>query len=153
MARRQSRVLALRALFAMEVGRQNPEDALLQELSDEPEAFADYAREICLGVMRQRERIDALISSLSRGWSLPRLAAVDRCLLRIAAYELLEQPGIPSNAIVSEAVELASIYSTEEAPRFVNGLLARMAAELGRPLSERQEGAGEETDGTDGPDH
>ena len=153
MARRQSRVLALRALFAMEVGRQNPEDALLQELSDEPEAFADYAREICLGVMRQRERIDALISSLSRGWSLPRLAAVDRCLLRIAAYELLEQPGIPSNAIVSEAVELASIYSTEEAPRFVNGLLASMAAELGRPLSERQENVREEEDAVDGPDH
>ena len=153
MARRQSRVLALRALFAMEVGRQSPEDALEQALQDEPEAFADYAREICLGVERDKERIDALIVRLSRGWSLPRLAAVDRCLLRIAAYELLEQPGIPSNAIVSEAVELASIYSTEEAPRFVNGLLAQMAAEIGRPLDERKENAQEEVDAGDGPDH
>ncbi len=153
MARRQSRVLALRALFAMEVGRQSPEDALRQELADEPDAFASYAREICLGVLRQKERIDTLISGLSRGWTLQRLAAVDRCLLRIAAYELLEQPGIPSNAIVSEAVELASIYSTEEAPRFVNGLLARMAAELDRPLSERQQDAEEKTEGNDGTDH
>ncbi len=153
MARRQSRVLALRVLFAMEVGRHSLEDTLRQELSDEPQAFADYAREICLGVERQRERIDGLIAQLSRGWSLPRLAAVDRCLLRMAAYELLEQPGIPSNAIVSEAVELASIYSTEEAPRFVNGLLARMAAELGRPLSERGAEAPEEADGDDGTEH
>ncbi len=153
MARRQSRVLALRVLFAMEVGRHSLEDALRQELSDEPQAFADYAREICLGVERQKERIDGLIAQFCRGWSLPRLAAVDRCLLRMAAYELLEQPGIPSNAIVSEAVEMASIYSTEEAPRFVNGLLARMADELGRPLSERREQAQEETDGDDGPDH
>lgn len=153
MARRQSRVLALRVLFASEVGRQSLEVALQQELSDEPDAFAEYAREICLGVLRRKERIDALISELSRGWSLPRLAAVDRCLLRIAAYELLEQPGIPSNAIVSEAVELASIYSTEEAPRFVNGLLAGMAAEVGRPLSERRDKVQEEVDADDGPDH
>ncbi len=153
MARRQSRVLALRALFAMEVGRQSPEDAIRHALEDEPGAFADYAREICNGILADRERIDALISRLSRGWSLPRLAVVDRCLLRIAAYELLEQPGIPANAIVSEAVEIASIYSTEEAPRFVNGLLASMAAELGRPLSERQENVREEEDAVDGPDH
>lgn len=153
MARRQSRVLALRALFAVEVGRQSPEAALEQALRDEPEAFADYAREISLGVERDKEQIDALITRLSRGWSLPRLAAVDRCLLRIAAYELLEQPGIPANAIVSEAVELASIYSTEEAPRFVNGLLARMAAEIGRPLDERRENVQEEVDADNGPDH
>jgi len=152
MARRQSRVLALRVLFAVEVGRQSPEDALRQELADEPESFAGYAGDICRGVVEHQARIDALIAELSRGWSVPRLATVDRCLLRIAAYELLEQPGIPANAIVSEAVELASIYSTEEAPRFVNGILARMAAELGRPLEERRaDGAGSE-DG-DGQDH
>jgi N utilization substance protein B len=153
MARRQSRVLALRVLFAMEVGRQSMEDALRQEIADEPQAFAEYAREICQGVERQKERIDGLISEFSRGWTLSRLAAVDRCLLRMAAYELIEQPGIPSNAIVSEAVELASIYSTEEAPRFVNGLLARMATELGRPLSERREDAQEASEEEDGQDH
>lgn len=151
MARRQSRVLALRALFAVEVGRQDPAEAMREAMSDEPEAFAAYARDIVAGVVGRREEIDERIARLSRGWALPRLAAVDRCLLRMAAWELLTQPGIPANAIVSEAVELASTYSTEQAPRFVNGLLASLAAEVGRPLEERGAPRGKR-EADDGPD-
>lgn len=152
MARRQSRVLALRVLFAMDVGRQDLESALGQALEGEPDGFASYARTLCEGVAANREQIDALISRFSRGWSLQRLASVDRSLLRLATYELLDQAEIPANAIVSEAVELASTYSTEDAPRFVNGILARIAEELGRPLRERGQETKEEVE-PNGPDH
>jgi N utilization substance protein B len=153
MARRQSRVLALRALFAADVGRQDPKEALQQAIEGEPEGFADYARTLCEGVQEDKARIDELISRFSRGWSLQRLAAVDRSLLRLATYELLHQPEIPSNAAVSEAVELASTYSTEDAPRFINGVLARIAEELGRPLRDRDQNQEEEVEKDHGPDH
>lgn len=153
MARRQSRVLALRALFAIDVGRQDPADALRQALEGEPDGFADYARTLCDGVLEHKQEIDERISSLTRGWSLPRLASVDRSLLRLATYELMYQPRIPSTAVVSEAVELAGIYSTEEAPRFVNGVLARIAEEIGRPLRDRDQDQQEEVEKDDGADH
>jgi N utilization substance protein B len=153
MARRQSRVLALRALFAMDVGRQDPQVALHQALDGEPEGFAEYARTLCGGVLQHRDEIDAMITRFIRGWSMPRLAAVDRSLLRLATYELLHQPEIPSTAVVSEAVELASTYSTEDAPRFLNGVLARIAGEIGRPLRDRDQNQQEEVEQPDGPDH
>lgn len=136
MARRQSRVLALRALFSMDVGRQPAESALAQALEGEPETFAAYARTLIAGVEAHREEIDALVRRFSRGWSVGRLAAVDRNVLRIAVYELQNEPAIPANAVVSEAVALAGIYSTEESPRFVNGILAAIAGEIGRGLEE-----------------
>lgn len=139
MARRQSRVLALRALFSMEIGKQPPETALEQSLEGEPAGFADYARTLVEGVGADRERIDALVRQFSRGWAVGRLAAVDRNVLRIAVYELLHEESIPANVIVSEAVSLAGIYSSEESPRFVNGILASVAKEIGREL---QEGVG-----------
>ncbi|MDA8345857.1 MAG: transcription antitermination factor NusB [Thermaerobacter sp.] len=153
MARRQSRVLALRALFAMDIGRQDPETALRQALEGEPDGFAEYARTLCAGVQADREQIDGLIARFIRGWSLPRLAAVDRSLLRLATYELLHQPEIPPTAVVSEAVELASTYSTEDAPRFINGVLARIAEEIGRPLRDRDQDQQEEVEKDHGEDH
>lgn len=140
MARRQSRVLALRALFSIEVGHQPMDAALDQALDGEPESFSEYGRRLVVGVQRDREEIDGLIRKFSRGWSVGRLAAVDRNVLRIAVYELLREPDIPPNAVVSEAVSLAGIYSTEESPRFVNGILAGIAREVGRELTEGADG-------------
>ncbi len=73
-----------------------------------------------------RERIDELISTYAEEWTLERMPAVDRNVIRIGVYELLYEPSIPDAVAIDEAVELAKNLSTDESPRFVNGLLARV---------------------------
>jgi transcription antitermination protein NusB len=85
-----------------------------------------YAVEIVEGVLAHRERIDELLSTYSQGWTLDRMPAVDRAVLRIGVWELLYNPEVPPAVAIDEAVELASSLSTDESPAFVNGLLSRL---------------------------
>lgn len=78
------------------------------------------------GVTANRERIDELLSTYAVGWTLDRMPAVDRNLLRIGAFELLWLDDVPDAVAIDEAVELATSLSTDESPTFVNGLLARL---------------------------
>ena len=73
-----------------------------------------------------RDRIDELLAEHSQGWTLDRMPAVDRNILRIGVYELLWAPGVPDGVAISEAVLLARELSTDDSPAFVNGLLARL---------------------------
>ena len=82
------------------------------------------------GVEHNLARLDELIGARSIGWTLDRMAVIDRTLLRMAVYELLESPDVPVGAIVSEAVELAKRFSTEDSGRFVNGVLSAIAGEV-----------------------
>jgi transcription antitermination protein NusB len=77
-------------------------------------------------VQAHRDRIDELLSEHSQGWTLDRMPAVDRNILRIGVYELLWAPGVPDGVAISEAVLLARELSTDGSPAFVNGLLARL---------------------------
>jgi N utilization substance protein B len=94
-------------------------------------------------VDRHQVRIDGLIARFAIGWALDRMPVIDRCLLRLSTYELLERPDVPVGAIISEAVELANRFSTEESGRFVNGVLAAIAAEVRPPEEGAPEGAPE----------
>ncbi len=85
-----------------------------------------YAIELVQGVQAHRERIDELLSEHSHGWTLDRMPAVDRNILRIGAYELLWGAGVPEAVAISEAVLLATDLSTDASPAFVNGLLASL---------------------------
>jgi N utilization substance protein B len=89
--------------------------------------------DLLIGVDRHRERIDALITRFAIGWTMDRMPVIDRSLLRLSTYELLERPDVPIGAIISEAVELAKRFSTEESGRFVNGVLASIAGEVRPP--------------------
>ena len=80
------------------------------------------------GVEKHHERIDELIGQFAIDWSLDRMPVIDRTLLRLAVYELLERDDVPTGAIISEAVELAKRFSTDESGRFVNGVLGSVAA-------------------------
>jgi N utilization substance protein B len=82
------------------------------------------------GVEEHQARIDALISKHAIDWSLDRMPVVDRALMRIATLELGWRPDVPTSVVISEAVELAKAYSTEDSSGFVNGLLATIAHEL-----------------------
>ncbi len=82
------------------------------------------------GVGRCQARLDELIGRYAVDWAVERMPVVDRTLLRMAVWELLDRPDIPTGAVISEAVELAKTYSTEESGRFVNGVLGSVAIEL-----------------------
>jgi len=125
-SRRESRERALSLLYEAEVKELSP-SALLAELPLKPEAFVV---DLVQGVDVHQARIDGLIGRFAVDWTLDRMPAVDRNLLRLAVYELLERPDVPLGAVISEAVELAKRYSTDESGRFVNGVLSSVAAEV-----------------------
>jgi N utilization substance protein B len=86
-----------------------------------------YAVTLVEGVVANRDRIDALLAAHAEGWTLERMPVVDRNILRLGVFELLYCDDVPDAVAVSEAVALAADLSTDESPRFVNGLLARIA--------------------------
>jgi N utilization substance protein B len=121
--RREARERALGLLYEAEAKGITPAE-VLQELPVAPDPFA--AEEVA-GVGSWLPRIDELIERYAVGWAVDRMPAVDRALVRMAVWELLERPDIPTGAVISEAVELAKTYSTEESGRFVNGVLGSIA--------------------------
>jgi transcription antitermination protein NusB len=125
-SRRQSRERALSLLYEAETKGVAPAE-VLATLPLEP---APFAADLVTGVGEHAEEIDEYIRRLARGWALERMPALDRALLRIGVYELLHRPDVPTGAVLSEAVELASRYSTDDSGRFVNGVLAQVAREV-----------------------
>ena len=127
-ARTKARRLALDMLYAAEMRDDSPLELLSQRQRDPRDEISEYAYGVRLieGVHTHRERIDGLISAYAVGWTLDRMPAVDRNLLRLGAYEVLWVDDVPDGVAVSEAVALATELSTDESPRFVNGLLSRL---------------------------
>ncbi|MCO1578608.1 MULTISPECIES: transcription antitermination factor NusB [unclassified Crossiella] len=87
----------------------------------------DYTVTLVEGVTSHRDRIDELIIEHSEGWSLSRMPAVDRAVLRLGLFELLWATDVPDAVAIDEAIELAKALSTDDSPRFVNGVLGRIA--------------------------
>jgi transcription antitermination protein NusB len=129
-SRREARERALSLLYEAEAKGQTPAE-VLAELPVEPEPFVV---DLVTGVADNQQRIDELIGRYAIDWVVERMPAIDRNVLRLAVFELLERTEIPMAAILDEAVELAKQYSTDESGRFVNGVLASVAAEV-RPRS------------------
>jgi N utilization substance protein B len=123
--RREARERALSLLYEAEL-KELPADALLAELPVHPDPFA---AELVRGVAAHRAAIDEVVARFAIDWALDRMPVVDRNVLRLAVFELLHRPDTPVGAVISEAVELAKRYSTEDSGRFVNGVLASVAAE------------------------
>jgi N utilization substance protein B len=122
-SRRQARERALSLLYEAESKDVTPA-AVLAELPVEP---AQFAVEIVSGVGEHIDELDKWITNYARDWTIDRMPALDRALLRMGIYELLHRPDVPTGAVISEAVELAQRFSTDESSRFVNGMLARIA--------------------------
>ena len=130
--RRRSRERALELTYEAEQKGLAPAE-LLGEL---PVAPADYAVQLVVGLTERLDEVDELVAGHSSGWALDRMPAVDRCILRIATYELVGELDVPLAVVIDEAVELAKEYSTEDSPRFVNGVLAAIADTV-RPADRR----------------
>ncbi|CAN5703512.1 hypothetical protein BH23PLA1_BH23PLA1_11060 [soil metagenome] len=126
--RTRGREIALQVLYQLEQNPgMGPEDVqrFLQRRLRETE-LQDFAQELVGGVREHRERLDELIGKVAENWSLERMAAIDRNLLRIGAFEMLFRPDIPVKVAINEALELAKRYSTAQSSRFVNGILDRL---------------------------
>lgn len=102
-------------------------EALRAAAEPDREASWMYAREVVDGVADHATEIDELIETFAVDWSLARMPAVDRALLRLACWEILFNDSIDAPVAISEAVELAQEYSTDESARFINGVLGRVA--------------------------
>jgi N utilization substance protein B len=129
--RRLARERALSLLYEAEVKGESP-DAVLSGLPADPDRFA---AELVTGVGGHAEEIDGWLRRYARDWAVERMPALDRALLRIGVYELLHRPDVPTAVVISEAVELASRFSTEDSGRFVNGVLARIAENVRGPAA------------------
>ena len=130
-ARSKARKRALDVLYEADIRSVPAVDILsatAARRSDEGQStLNEYVTELVDGVVAHQAYIDELLGSYSMGWSLDRMPAVDRAILRIGSYELLWRDDVPDAVAISEAVNLAQDLSTDESASFVNGLLARLA--------------------------
>ncbi|HEX8005712.1 MAG TPA: transcription antitermination factor NusB [Trebonia sp.] len=125
-ARSKARKRALDILFEAEQRGLPVLELLTERMSVGEQPVPDYAAGLVRGVASHRERIDSLITENAVDWTLDRMPAVDRNILRLGIYELLWADDVPDGVAISEAVRLAQDLSTDSSPAFVNGLLARI---------------------------
>ena len=125
-ARSKARIRAVEILFEAEQRNESVRDALVRRRENSSSPINSYTVDILEGVHDRREDIDEFLETYSQGWELDRMPAVDRNVLRVGAWELLYNPEIPDGVAVAEAVAVARQLSTDDSPRFVNGLLGRL---------------------------
>lgn len=134
-SRRRARAVALQALYEIDCAHHAPGVVLAQrfaeaQMSNEGEAFT---LELVTGIVRERERLDALIQRHAPEWPVDQMAIIDRNVLRIAIYEFAIAEITPTRVAINEAIELAKAYGSDSAPRFVNGVLGALAAVSASP--------------------
>lgn len=152
--RTRARRQALQILYQREITEQSVETILAtRAYSDEDGEPSEYARELALGTERNGATIDAEIESTSQHWTLMRMPFVDRNILRLAVYEILFEADVPDSVAINEAVEMAKAYGTDDSPKFVNGVLGRIAEVHGgtavSPLSDDDVADEPQADATD----
>ena len=128
--RRDARRIALDILYQADVTDRPPEE-VLRGWEEAERDVPPFARELVAGVNEHGPEIDLLLEEHAQDWTVARMPALDRTILRVAVEELLHRPDVPASVAISEAVEAASELSADESRRFVNGVLGRIARELG----------------------
>ncbi len=126
--RTRGREIALQVLYLQEqntgVASSEIERFIQRRLRDP--RLREFAQALVAGVRVNQERIDELISGVAENWRIDRMAAIDRNILRLGAFEMLFCPDVPTKVAINEALELAKRYSTAQSSRFVNGILDRL---------------------------
>lgn len=128
-ARTRARGIALQVLYEIDMVGHPPVDVFQERLGDEPQTdeLAEFIRQIVFGVLPLREQLDHIIEHYAPEWPLDQIAAIDRNILRIAAWEFAGSRLTPVKVAINEAVELAKAYGSDSAPRFINGVLGSLA--------------------------
>ena len=135
--RRQARELAFRAAYQADVTG-DPVERCLKEILEDMEEEADseareFAGTLVSTLAQHQPEIDAVVSRIARNWSLNRMAATDRSVIRLAAAELLYHVEVPVRVALDEAIEIAKKYGMETSGAFVNGILDRLAHDVRPP--------------------
>lgn len=131
--RTRARALALQVLYEVDIANHLPGDIykLRLEESPLPEDLAEFARQIIFGVLPLTTTLDHLIAKYAPEWPLDQIAAIDRNILRMALWEFAVSGETPLKVAINEAVELAKLYGSDSAPRFINGVLGALADHQG----------------------
>ncbi len=128
-ARSKARKRAVDILYEAELREREAVAVLADRIADpDISPLNDYTVTLVEGVAEHRDRIDELITEHAEGWTLARMPAVDRAVLRLGLYELLWADDVDAAVAIDEAVELAKSLSTDDSPRFINGVLGRIAS-------------------------
>jgi transcription antitermination protein NusB len=129
-ARRKARAVALQALYEIDCTAHPADLVVEQRLEEQPLAsdLDQFARRVVAGVIAQTPTLDRLIQKYAPEWPLDQMALIDRNILRIAIWEFAADRQTPMKVAINEAVELAKLYGSDSAPRFVNGVLGALAA-------------------------
>jgi N utilization substance protein B len=138
-SRHGAREAAVQMLYQWEVGKLSMLEVMSTYwtpglTSDEPigDELREFATALTNGVAANLARIDPLIAEAAEHWRIERMAVMDRIILRLAVYEFLDQPQTPGRVIINEALELARTFSTDDAVRFINGILDGIRRRLAR---------------------
>jgi N utilization substance protein B len=117
-------------LFQLETSGDDPDEVLAYHAAENaaPADVTTFAAQLVRGVLANQQRLDSVIGEASEHWKLQQMAKVDRIILRIAVFELTIEREVPTKAAINESIELAKTFSGDEAGRFVNGVLGRVAA-------------------------
>jgi transcription antitermination protein NusB len=130
--RREARRVAIDVLYQADVTGSDPHE-VVAAWDDAGRDLPGFARELVDGVDEHGPEIDLLLEEHAQGWTVSRMVALDRTILRVAVEELLHRADVPTSVAISEAVEAASELSSDESRRFVNGVLGRIAEEVSGP--------------------
>ena len=132
-SRREARRTAIDILYQADITEADPA-LVLAEWVNAGRSVSSFSAELVHGVEQHLPEIDLILEEHSEGWTVARMAALDRTILRVALFELRHRPDVPPSVAISEAVEAATDLSSEGAPRFVNGILGKVASEM-RPAA------------------
>jgi N utilization substance protein B len=138
-ARSKARKRALDVLYEADVRGVDALGTLADRVSMAEPPVNDYTIELVQGVQAHRDRIDEILAEYAEGWAVERMPDVDRAVLRLGVFELLWRDDVPDAVAIDEAVELAKTLSTDESPRFVNGVLGRILKD--QPATEEAPGS------------
>jgi len=128
--RRQARELALQALFFFDIEKSDPDQSLelfcAENEEELIEAVKPFFLDLVKGVLENSSQIDALLNKYSKNWKISRMPVVDRNIMRVAIFEFLKCPDIPTSVTINEAVEIGKNYGTRDSGAFINGVLDRI---------------------------
>jgi transcription antitermination protein NusB len=132
--RRRARRLALEVLYEYDIAEHEPGQILTRRLEDQPleTAGVEFTSKLVSGVVQYKDDMDTLIARHAPEWPLDQMAVIDRNVLRIAIFEFLIDNETPIKVAINEAVELAKLYGSDSAPRFINGVLGTLAEQVPR---------------------
>lgn len=130
--RRRARRVTLETLYEIDIANHPPYEVLQRRIDEQPmeSAGIEFARKLLAGVLLYQEGMDSLITRYAPEWPVEQMAVIDRNVLRMAIFEFLVDTETPVKVAINEAVELAKIYGSDSAPRFINGVLGTLADQI-----------------------